>query len=134
VLFYVYPLKFCWNAAEGGTEARRDSSERQAKSRAGVALWVGFAAAFLLIAALHVNAWRQREKIGIERNERLITDGVGCRRRRMAGVGLLSCALGLLLPVNHAADAGLSTYWSSPGKNSDGNLFWTEGALAGKAN
>jgi uncharacterized membrane protein len=108
VLFYVYPLKFLFGTLAGRWDGSTAGQFRTSSEIPELVLLygVGFAAAFLLIAALHVNAWRQREKLELSGTERLITmasvvDAVG-----VAGVGLLSCALGLLLPVNHAADAG----------------------------
>ncbi len=108
VLFYVYPLKFLFASLASEWYATAATQPRLPHEIPELVLLygVGFAAAFLLIAALHVNAWRQRERLELSGTERLITmasvvDAVG-----VAGVGLLSCALGLLLPVNHAADAG----------------------------
>src|SRR5262249_44279560 len=76
VLFYVYPLRFLfgrfggeWNAS--GAPFPLHSSGDAAEL---VLLYgVGFAAAYLIIAALHVNAWRQREKLELNGTERLIT-------------------------------------------------------------
>jgi hypothetical protein len=118
VLFYVYPLKFLlatlageWNGLTAG-QARSPGEIPEMILLYGV----GFAAAFLLIASLHINAWRQRETLELSGTERLITmacviDAVG-----VAGVGLLSCALGLLLPVNYAADAGFVYILIAPWK------------------
>jgi uncharacterized membrane protein len=108
VLFYVYPLKF-WFGKLAGEWGNGQTGQLRAPSEATelVLLYgVGFAAAFLIIAALHVNAWRQRDGLELNGTERLITmasvvDAVG-----VAGVGLFSCALGLALPAAHAGDAG----------------------------
>jgi hypothetical protein len=47
-----------------------------------------------------------------------VVDAVG-----VAGVGLLSCALGLLLPAHHAADAGFAYVLIAPWKVLTGVYF-----------
>ena len=125
VLFYVYPLKYLFGALAGewsGTFSAQFRSQGEVQEL--VLLYgVGFAAAFMLIASLHVNAWRLREKLELSGTERLITmasivDSVG-----IASIGLLSCALGLLLPVNHAADAGFAYVLIAPWKLLTGIYF-----------
>jgi uncharacterized membrane protein len=125
VLFYVYPLKFLFGALAGEWSGNFSGQFRsQSEIPELVLLYgVGFAAAFLLVAALHVNAWRQREKLELTGTERLITmasvvDAVG-----VAGVGLFSCALGLLLPSSHAADAGFAYILVAPWKMLTGIYF-----------
>lgn len=125
VLFYVYPLKFLFGALAGEWSENFSGQFRSPSEISELVLLygVGFAASFLLIAALHVNAWRQREKLELSGIERLITmasvvDAVG-----VAGVGLFSCALGLLLPANHAADAGFAYVLIAPWKLLTGIYF-----------
>jgi len=125
VLFYVYPLKYLFGALAGEWSGTFSSQFRsQGEVQELVLLYgVGFAAAFMLIASLHVNAWRLREKLELSGTERLITmasivDSVG-----IASIGLLSCALGLLLPVNHAADAGFAYVLIAPWKLLTGIYF-----------
>lgn len=125
VLFYVYPLKYLFGALAGEWNGTFSSQFRsQGEVQELVLLYgVGFAAAFMLIASLHVNAWRLREKLELSGTERLITmasivDSVG-----IASIGLLSCALGLLLPLNHAADAGFAYGLIAPWKLLTGIYF-----------
>jgi uncharacterized membrane protein len=125
VLFYVYPLKFLFGAllgeANGGFAAQFHSASEIPEL---VLLYgVGFAASFLLIAAMHVNAWRQREKLELSGTERLITMATVVDSVGIAGVGLFSCALGLLLPANHAAEAGFAYILIVPWKILTGVYF-----------
>jgi uncharacterized membrane protein len=125
VLFYVYPLKFLFGAllgeANGGFAAQFHSA---AEIPELVLLYgVGFAASFLLIAAMHVNAWRQREKLELSGTERLITMATVVDSVGIAGIGLFSCALGLFLPANHAAEAGFAYVLIVPWKILTGVYF-----------
>jgi hypothetical protein len=108
VLFYVYPLRFLFGELAGESNGILAGQFRsQSEIPELVLLYgVGFAAAFLLIAALHINAWWQREKLELSGTERLITMATVVDAVGLAGIGLLSCALGLVLPANYAADAG----------------------------
>src|SRR5579871_5252685 len=126
VLFYVYPLKFLFGAllgeANGGFAAQFHSGGGEIPEL--VLLYgVGFAASFLLIASMHVNAWRQREKLELSGTERLITMATVVDSVGIAGVGLFSCALGLLLPANYAADAGFAYILIAPWKLLTGIYF-----------
>lgn len=126
VLFYVYPLKFLFGAllgeANGGFAAQFHSGGGEIPEL--VLLYgVGFAASFLLIASMHVNAWRQREMLELSGTERLITMAAVVDSVGIAGVGLFSCALGLLLPANYAADAGFAYILIAPWKLLTGIYF-----------
>ena len=66
ILFYVYPLKFLFSAAMGA-----DIFIRPVEARALFTLFgVGFAAVFGVLAAMHANALRQRERLGLSPLER----------------------------------------------------------------
>jgi uncharacterized membrane protein len=125
VLFYVYPLKFLFGALAGEWSGNFSGQFRSQNEITELVLLygVGFAASFLLIAALHVNAWRQREELELNGTERLITMATVVDAVGVAGVGLLSCALGLLLPANHAADAGFAYILVAPWKMLTGIYF-----------
>ena len=125
VLFYVYPLKFLFGALAGEWSGNFSGQFRSQNEITELVLLygVGFAASFLLIAALHVNAWRQREKLELNGTERLITMATVVDAVGVSGVGLLSCALGLLLPANHAADAGFAYVLVAPWKMLTGIYF-----------
>ena len=72
---------------------------------------------------MHINAWRQREKLELSGIERLITMAMVVDSVGVAGVGLLSCALGLILPARHAADAGFVYVLIAPWKVLTGVYF-----------
>lgn len=125
VLFYVYPLKFLFGALAGDWNGNLTSQIRSPAEIPELVLLygVGFAAAFLLIAAMHVNAWRQREKLELSGTERLITMAMVVDSVGIAGVGLLSCALGLVLPSRYAADAAFVYILVAPWKVFTGIYF-----------
>jgi len=125
VLFYVYPLKFLFGALAGDWSGNITSQVRTPAEIPELVLLygVGFAAAFLLIAAMHINAWRLREELELNGTERLITMAMVVDCVGMAGVGLLSCALGLILPANYAASAGFVYVLIAPWKMLTGIYF-----------
>jgi uncharacterized membrane protein len=125
VLFYVYPLKFLFGALAGDWSGNLTSQIRSPAEIPELVLLygVGFATAFLVIAAMHINAWRQREKLELSGTERLITMAMVVDSVGVAGVGLLSCALGLILPAQHAADAGFVYVLIAPWKVLTGVYF-----------
>ena len=102
LLFYVYPLKFLCNLViaqlMGNIDAGRYSDPRQP-----VELMVlyggGFAAIYLMIAALYWNGWRRREELDLNPLERTLAKNYIVDATGMAAIGLLSCALALALPV-----------------------------------
>jgi uncharacterized membrane protein len=102
LLFYVYPLKFLCNLIVaqlmGNAEAGRFTDPRQP-----VALMVlyggGFAAIYLMIAALYWNGWKRRAELDLNLLERTLAKNYMVDAAGMAAIGLLSCALALALPV-----------------------------------
>ena len=67
----------------------------------------GFAAIYLLLAALYWNAWRQRSELALNVVERILTKGFLIDHAAQAAVGGLACVVALLLPPSKA---GLSGY------------------------
>ncbi len=108
VLFYVYPLKFLFTfLANGILGSAQGYFERWDQVRELMVLFgIGFATVYLLLAALYWNGYKQRHELALNDREVLlarsyISDcvGVGC-------VGILSCAVAMLLPANHAGTSG----------------------------
>lgn len=125
VLFYVYPLKFLFSALAGEWSGNFSGQFRTPNEILELVLLygVGFAAAFLLIAAMHINAWRQRDQLELNGTERLITMAMVVECVGIAGVGLFSCALGLILPAAYAANAGFAYVLIAPWKVVTGIYF-----------
>jgi uncharacterized membrane protein len=90
LLFYVYPLKFLCNLVIA-----------QLLLYGG-----GFAAIYLMIAALYWNGWRRREELDLNPLERTLAKNYIVDAAGMAAIGLLSCALALALPVRLLALSG----------------------------
>ena len=67
---------------------------------------LGFAAIYLLMAALYGNAWRQRDELGLNDLERLQTRLWVVEPFEVGGIGLLSCVVALMLPPQMARLAG----------------------------
>ena len=126
VLFYVYPLKFLFTTLVGEFTGHPTATQFRSQGEVTELMLlygVGFAAVYLLMAALYCNAWRQRDSLELNGIERLITmasvvDAVG-----IAGVGLLSCALSLLLPARYTGDAGYIYFLIGPWKTVTGVYF-----------
>lgn len=110
VLFYVYPLKFLFTMMIGGMFGVGGKSARFTEVHQGPELMVlyglGFAAIYLLMAALYGNAWRQRDELGLNDLERLQTRLWVVEPFEVGGIGLLSCVVALMLPPQMARLAG----------------------------
>lgn len=102
VLIYVYPLKFIWTLFFSGS-ARVPAVQ-------GRLLFLvysgGFAAVFLLIAAMHVHAWRRRRELQLSPAEELITVECALSEASKAGIGVLSILIALLAPAALVQCAG----------------------------
>jgi len=108
VLFYVYPLKFLFTVASldffGATQAAH-ATGRQFKHLM-MFFGFGFAAIYLLLAALYANGLRERHVLGLSRLEELLTRGYIADCAAIGGVGLLSSVVAVLLPDGYGGDAG----------------------------
>ena len=102
VLFYVYPLKFLFQAAFNSniiTTAPGDMRELT------LLYGGGFSAIYLIITALYWNAWRQRDALELDPLERQLTRLYILDEGLLGIIGLLSCLLAILLPSAYAAAA-----------------------------
>ena len=99
VLFFVYPLKFLFTfvvaAFTGGSNAFNSYREL---AELMVLYGMGFTAIYVLIGALYWNGYRQRRQLGLNRVEEILTrsyigDSIG-----VVGIGVLACAVAVLLP------------------------------------
>jgi hypothetical protein len=108
VLFYVYPLKFLFALMAFVPDARNSghvfTGDWQLRELV-VVYAAGFAAIYLLFAALYANAWRQRRALDLNAVEETLTTmtawtfaGVGC-------VGLVVCLIAALLPPVQSPNA-----------------------------
>jgi hypothetical protein len=111
VLFYVYPLKFLFNLVvlQLMNRAPADnlvfSSPYQVREMM-VVYGVGFAATYFLLAALYLNAWRQRLHLRLNPLETTLTLTYFWDDFGVACVGLLCIGIVFLLPPNQAGTAG----------------------------
>ena len=109
VLFYVYPLKFLFSGMLGGA-LRGEGADQFTSARQVPELMVlyglGFAAIYLLLAAMYCHAWRSREALGLNELERLITKGAMLDLALEGGIGLVACAVALMLPPEKAGSSG----------------------------
>lgn len=112
VLFYVYPLKFLFSLMVGGLleEGHAPMITASQSPELMVLYGGGFAAIYLLLAGLYWNGWRQREELELSPLERLLTKGYMADTAAKAGVGLLSCAIALLLPPDKAGMSGFAYF------------------------
>ncbi len=112
VLFYVYPLKFLFNLMTGDLlRSQHVAHITDAQTRELMILYGGgFAAIYLLLAALYWNAWRRREELGLDALECMLTKGYMLDAAAEGGVGLISCALAALLPPEKAGLSGFAYF------------------------
>ena len=124
VLFYVYPLKFLFltlfHAARGGAGAFAAPGQ---VTELMVLYGVGFAAVYLLLAALYANAWRQRETLELDGLERLLTVSSIVDALGLAAIGLLASVASLLLPAGWSGFAGYLYFLIAPWKTLTGTYF-----------
>ena len=108
VLFYVYPLKFLFTliASQATGDAHHAfSSDLQARELMMV-YGAGFAAVYLIVAALYFNAWRQRHVLRLNPLETTLTLSFMADNIGVAGVGLLCCIIARIIPPAQAGNAG----------------------------
>lgn len=132
VLFYVYPLKFLFSLMVGGLSGA-DHGPRITESQTPELMLLyggGFAAIYLLIAALYWNAWREREELELNLLERALTKGYIMDAAAQAGVGLLSCALALALPPKQAGLSGFAYFLIGLTKTATGMYLGKQGRVA----
>lgn len=115
VLFYVYPLKFLFTmlvgqltggASVGGRTAVEAMISREEMPALMSIYGAGFAAVFGIFAMLNLRAWSSRERLELNAVERVITQQSLWENVAMAGIGLLSVLMALVLPLNLAGLSG----------------------------
>jgi uncharacterized membrane protein len=110
VLFYVYPLKFLFGMLVGEVAGTGHSgvSITQPQVRELLIIYgLGFAAIYLLFAAMYANALRQKEDLELNPLERKLTKIYLTDHLIMGSIGLLSCMAAWLLPERLVGLAGL---------------------------
>ena len=104
VLAYIYPLKFLFTYAAGGTASSVFATPYQERDLV-IVYGAGFAAVQLLFAALYGNAWRKRQPLHLSPLETTLTLSDFWNYIGTASIGLLCCLLALLVPLAHASRA-----------------------------
>lgn len=132
VLFYVYPLKFLFNLMFGDLVHESHVTHiTDAQTRELMVLYgAGFAAIYLLLAALYWNAWRQRRALELNALEQALTKGYLLDVAAEAGVGLMACALALFLPPAKAGLSGFAYFLIAVTKTWSGMYMGRQGRLA----
>jgi uncharacterized membrane protein len=108
VVFYVYPLKFVMTSFIDGLVFKQETlTIREDQVGQLFAIYgMGFAAVFFLFAALYAYAWKRRDALELDVLERYLTRGEIGRNLLLGGLGLISIALGLALPIRSRGIAG----------------------------
>ena len=106
ILFFVYPLKFLFNILLSSRSAPKVFQTDQQARELMVLYGLGYMVVYLLLAALYLNAWRQRHDLQLNRVERALTFWWILDHAGTAGVALLSVAAAFLLPIDRAGYAG----------------------------
>jgi uncharacterized membrane protein len=91
VLCFVYPLKFLYVVSLGGATI----SDHEFRLLF-VIYGIGVVATFAVISLMYVNAYAQRERLGLDELERADTRIAIAELVGVAGVGLLSCLVAVL--------------------------------------
>ncbi len=121
VLFFVYPLKFLFSVMASTDTTKRISDAQTAQLM--LLYGSGFAAIYLLFAALYWNAWRKRDALGLNMIEQVLTKGSLLDHLAEAGVGVIACLLAVLLPARWAGMSGFAYFLVAATKTAVG--VWT---------
>jgi uncharacterized membrane protein len=106
VLCYVYPLKFLYAASLGS----RSLTEQDLRLLF-VIYGIGLAATFAVLLLMHANAYRQRERLGLDALEQAETRIVMWEMAAVAAIGLLSGAVAQLPVGGYFAFAAGGIYF-----------------------
>ena len=107
VLFYVYPLKFLFGLAlSNGVTIREDQVPLLF-----LIYGAGFAAVNLLLAFLHLHAYRLREDLGLSMWERFVTRVSIADNAAVIGVCVLSVGLAQVVPEPYTSLAAGFVYF-----------------------
>jgi len=107
VLFYVYPLKFLFGLALQVNEVTIRHDEIPLLS---LIYGVGFVAVSLLLAMLHLHAYRMSDDLGLSPWERYVTRLSIIDHTSVIAIGLLSIGLAQVVPDPYASPAAGFTY------------------------
>ena len=133
VLFYVYPLKFLFTnlvgmMTRGATLPNTPGAgvlENSGDTRALMVIYgLGFAAVFLVMALLYLNAYRLRAALELNEIETFRTRHSLIDNSGMCCIGLFSALLAILLPRNLVGLAGYAYFLI-------GIFYWVTGSMAG---
>jgi uncharacterized membrane protein len=111
ILIYMYPLKAIfssmWFLLSGGRVGHTLGAHSESQVRALFAIFaLGFTAIALEVVLLNLWAWRLRQPLRLNANERLITVYEITGWCVPVGVGIISLVLALTLPGEHIAWSG----------------------------
>jgi uncharacterized membrane protein len=105
VLCYVYPLKFLYAASLSSSLTPHDLR------LLFLIYGIGLAATFAVLLLMHANAYRQRERLGLDALERAETRVVMWEMAAVAAIGLLSGGIALLPIGGYFGLAAGGTYF-----------------------
>jgi uncharacterized membrane protein len=105
VLCYVYPLKFLYAVSLGGG----DLTEHDLRVLF-VIYGVGLATVFVVLALMFANAYRQRDRLGLDELERADTRIHIAQLLGVAAIGLLSAAVAMLPVPDFGLLAGFTYF------------------------
>ncbi len=110
VLFYVYPLKFLATLLLGGVDANTLFASAQEARELMIVYGLGFAAVYLLFAALYYIGWHHRESLELNSLERTLTKIWIADNLGIASIGILSVLIACILPARLAGLAGFTYF------------------------
>jgi uncharacterized membrane protein len=118
-LFYVYPLKFVFNLVLSGLTGAAQAGESPAIEPGQVpTLFViygaGVIALYLLLALMYVHAYRKRGELELTPVETFDTRAGIVGHLLAAGIGLVSVALAVILPLRMVGLAGFAYFLFGP--------------------
>ena len=114
VMVYVYPLKFVFTIFMGmltGIQPHNTGGIRN--DQVGdlfVIYGLGFMAVFLILGLMNIRAYSLRQRLGLNELEQLMTRAEIARCLGIAGIGLLSVLLALIIPGGAAGFAGVAYF------------------------
>ena len=110
VLFFVYPLKFLFTMMLGATRPELIFENNQQVRELMVVYGLGFAAIYLLLAALYRIGWQHRDQLQLNSVERLLTRQYMADHIGVGTIGLLSALVAVLLPRGISGYAGCTFF------------------------
>jgi hypothetical protein len=129
VLFYVYPLKFLFNAAFSifipALRSQTTPVSPHELARLFEIYGAGFIAIFLMFGLLYWHAYRRRQVLGLSPLELLDVKIAAGSHAVSAAVGVLSVGVAALAPGNYPAFAGFSYFLMGP-------AHWLYGSAMGR--